>query len=150
MINDYIKMTGKLEVILTDASGFTKQKFIVPNAVVTAGKNVIASRLAGLAGLKAVMSHMSVGTTSTTPVAANTTLGAEIALSRVALSSTTLLNNVVTYSATFPAGTGTGAIVEAGIFNASSAGDMLCRTVFSVVNKSADDTLTINWNVTIN
>jgi hypothetical protein len=55
----------------------------------------------------------------------------------------------VQYVATFSAGTGTGAITEAGIFNASSAGTLLCRTVFSVINKGALDTLVITWKVTV-
>jgi hypothetical protein len=55
----------------------------------------------------------------------------------------------VTYVATFPAGTGTGAVTEAGIFNASSSGTMLCRTVFPVVNKQSGDSMTITWTVTV-
>jgi hypothetical protein len=55
----------------------------------------------------------------------------------------------VTYVATFSAGTGTGAVVEAGIFNAASAGTMLCRTVFAVVNKGVDDAMTITWQITV-
>ena len=49
----------------------------------------------------------------------------------------------------FAAGSGTGAITEAGVFNASSGGTMLCRTVFSVVNKGADDSMTITWTITV-
>jgi hypothetical protein len=56
---------------------------------------------------------------------------------------------VATYVASFPAGTGTGAVTEAGIFNASSGGTMLCRTVFSVVNKGADDAMSITWTITV-
>ena len=47
------------------------------------------------------------------------------------------------------AGEGTGALTEAGIFNASSSGTMLCRTEFSVVNKGASDSMTITWTVTV-
>ena len=47
------------------------------------------------------------------------------------------------------AGTGTGAITEAGILNASSSGTLLCRTVFSVVNKGSADAMTITWTVTV-
>ena len=45
--------------------------------------------------------------------------------------------------------TGTGAITEAGILNAGSGGTLLCRTVFSVVNKASSDSMTITWTVTI-
>ena len=44
---------------------------------------------------------------------------------------------------------GTGAVTEAGIFNASSGGTMLCRTVFAVVNKGADDGMSITWQITV-
>ncbi len=56
---------------------------------------------------------------------------------------------VVTYVCAFSAGEGTGALTEAGIFNASSSGTMLCRTEFNVVNKGASDSMTITWTVTV-
>jgi hypothetical protein len=68
---------------------------------------------------------------------------------RVLLSGNSVTNNAITYTATFPAGTGTGAITEAGIFNASTAGTMLCRTTFPVVNKQAGDTIAVTWVVTV-
>ena len=55
----------------------------------------------------------------------------------------------MTYVASFGAGDGTGAITEAGLFNAASGGDMLCRTTFSVVNKGSQDSMTITWEVTV-
>lgn len=53
------------------------------------------------------------------------------------------------YVATFGPGVGTAAITEAGIFNAASAGTMLARTAFPVINKGALDTLTLTWKVTV-
>jgi hypothetical protein len=90
---------------------------------------------------------MAVGTTSTAAAIGDTTLGAETA--RVALTSGTASGGVVTYVATFAPGTGTGALVEAGILNASSVGTLLCRTTFAVVNKGASDSMTITWTVTV-
>ena len=145
-MEEFLKATGKLDIILKDSDGNIKQELHVPNLVVTVGKTFIASRMVGTSS--PVMNHMAIGTNATAPVSANTTLGTEVA--RVALSSATATANTVSYSATFPAGTGTGAITEAGIFNAASSGTLLCRTTFAVVNKSASDVLTINWNVTIN
>lgn len=139
MIQDNIKATGHVTVRL---NGEVVQE--IPNLVVTSGKNFIASRMTGTT---TAMSHMSIGSTSTAAAVGDTALGAE--LGRVALSSGTTTGAVTTYSASFPAGTGTGAVVEAGVFNASSAGTMLCRTTFAVVNKGANDTLTITWNITI-
>ena len=146
MLNETIKVTGELSIVLLDELQNIKQEIHVPNLVLTVGKNFIADRMIGTAS--AVMSHMAVGTSNAGLSAGNTTLGAEIA--RVALTSSVRTNNSIRYTATFAPGTGTGALVEAGILNAASAGTLLCRTTFSVVNKDAADTLTINWDVTIN
>lgn len=147
-IQDAIQMKGRLNIVLTDAFGEVKEQREVDNLVVTVGKNYIASRMKDATAT--AMSHMAVGTTSTAAAVGDTTLGAEIASSRTALTSTTVTTNSVAYVCTFGAGVGTGAVVEAGIFNAASAGTMLCRTVFSVINKGASDTLTITWTVTVN
>ena len=146
MINDSIKLTGELKLTLTRPDGHVKHEVIVPNLVVTTGKNYIASRMKDASAT--AMSHMAIGTGSTAAAAGNTALGSEAG--RVALTSTTVSNSDVAYVATFPAGTGTGAITEAGLFNASSSGTLLCRTVFSVINKAAADTLGITWTVTVN
>lgn len=140
MINDGLKLTGKLAIAL---NGEVVQE--VDNLVVTAGKGYVASRMKDATA--SAMSHMGIGTGSTAAAASNTALGSQSV--RVALSSTTVSSNEVTYTATFGAGSGTGAITEAGIFNASSSGTMLCRTVFSVVNKGASDSMTITWTVTV-
>jgi len=146
MINDSIKVTGELKLTLTRPDGNVKHEVIIPNLVVTTGKNYIASRMKDASAT--AMTHMAVGTGSTAAAAGNTALGTETG--RVALTSTTVSTNNVAYVATFPAGTGTGALTEAGILNASSSGTLLCRTVFSVINKASADTLGITWTVTVN
>jgi len=148
MFNDAIKMTGNLKLVLTDEHGNVKQEEEVKNLVVTVGKDFIASRMKDATAT--AMTHMEVGTGTTAANVADTTLQSAVASSRVTLTSTTVTTNNVAYVATFPAGTGTGALTEAGLFNASSSGTMLCRTVFSVINKGAADTLGITWTVTVN
>ena len=140
MINDGLKLTGKLKIAL---NGETVQE--VNNLVVTDGKEYVASRMKDATAT--AMSHMAIGSGSTAAAAGNSSLGTE--LGRVALTSTAVSGAVVTYTATFAAGTGTGAVTEAGILNASSSGTLLCRTVFSVVNKGASDSMTITWTVTV-
>lgn len=147
MITDTINPKGQLRIQLTGPDGSVKVDETVKNLVVTAGKNWIASRMYDT-GIPNEMSHMAVGTDNTSAAAGDTALISESA--RVALSTTTVSTNTVEYVATFGAGTGTGALVEAGILNAGSGGTLLCRTVFSVVNKGSDDTLTITWTITIN
>jgi len=148
MYIDNVKLKGSLELVLRDQFGNIKEKRLERNLVVTAGLAYIVSRMKDATAT--AMSHMAVGTNNTAAAAGNTTLNTETA--RVALDSTTLVTTTVTndsiqYVATFGAGTGTGALVEAGILNAASAGTLLCRTVFSVINKGALDSLTVTWKV---
>lgn len=140
MFTDFPKMTGRLQIAI---NGEVVRD--IDNLVVTTGRNFVASRMGGTS--PAVMSHMAVGTNNTAAALADTTLGTELA--RVALTSSNVSANVITYVATFPAGTGTGALTEAGVLNNTSGGTLLCRTVFSTVNKSASDTMTVTWAVTI-
>ena len=140
MLNDGLKLTGKLSIAL---NGEVVQE--VPNLVVTAGKGYVASRMKDASAT--AMSHMGIGSGSTAAAASDTALGNQLA--RTSLTSSTVSGADVVYVDTFPAGTGTGAVTEAGLFNASSGGTMLCRTVFSVVNKGASDAMTITWTVTV-
>jgi hypothetical protein len=144
MINENIKVTGDVSIKLFDEQGNVKDERVIKNLVVTTGKGFIASRMIGT---PTAMSHMAVGSSSTAPAAGDTALGAE--LGRSALGSSTVNAAVVTYTASFPAGVGTGAVVEAGIFNAASSGTMLCRTTFAVVNKGANDGMSITWTITV-
>jgi len=140
MLHDNFKMTGRLSIAINDA---VVQE--VPNLVVTDGKEYVASRMKDTS--KSSMSHMGIGTGSTAAAAGDSALGGQV--DRNALTSTTVSGATVTYVSTFAAGEGTGAITEAGLFNASSAGDMLCRTVFAVVNKQSADSMTITWAVAV-
>ena len=143
--NDETRALGKLTIEVKDKDGKLKQREEVKNLVVDTGLAYIASRMKEASAT--AMSHMARGTGSSAAAAGNTALGTEAA--RVALTSTTVTSNAVAYVASFAAGTGTGAITEAGILNAASSGTLLCRTVFSVVNKGASDSMTITWTVTI-
>ena len=149
MLNDKLKLAGEVKLVLRDKDGNIKDTREVKNLVVNTGLAFIISRMAGTA--KNVMSHMALGSSSTAAAAGQTDLVSMLG-SREALDSTTITgtnNEKIQYVATFEAGDATGAVVEAGIFNASVGGDMLCRTVFSVVNKAADDTLAITWTITL-
>lgn len=144
MIRDDIKATGAVQIQLFDKSGAPKHTQTIPNLVVTTGKAFIAARMVGT---PTAMSHMAIGANNTAAAAGDTALGSE--LGRVALTSATSAGAVVTYVATFGPGVGTGGVVEAGILNAGSGGTLLCRTVFAVVNKGADDTMAITWTITV-
>ncbi len=149
MFKENIRATGQVSFVLTDENGNIKQQDS-KNLVVNPGLEFIVSRMIDTSD--AVMSHMAIGTGTTAASAAQTALVTESA--RVALTSSTIVTTTVTndsaqYVATFGPGEGTAAITEAGIFNAASAGTMLARTVFPVINKGALDTLSLTWKITV-
>jgi hypothetical protein len=144
MINDDLIMTGALTI---EKNGEVVRK--VKNLVVTVGKAWVAKRMADQ---DTVMTHMEVGTGTTAAAASQTALvAAGLTGGRAALtvSGGTVSGATINYSATWAAGAATGAITEAGIFDAATSGEMLARTVFAVVNKGVSDSVTISWTITI-
>jgi len=149
MTQSTLKLAGRLSLRLYGSDGLLKDSRDVSNLIVGTGLGHIASRMTSTSS--GVMSHLQLGTGSTAATAANTTL--ETAISpRNALTSTTsggTYSEQLTYKATFIAGEATGSLREAGIFNASSGGTMLCRTVYPIINKGAGDTLEVTWTVSL-
>jgi len=139
MIYDDLKLTGALTIALNDVIVQETE-----NLVVTAGKNWVADRMNNA---NTVMTHMAVGTGTNAAAAGDTSLQTQN--DRNALTSTTVTANAVAYVATWAAGDATAALTEAGILDAASGGDLLARTVFSVVNKGAADSMTITWTITV-
>ncbi len=155
--HEYIKPSGNLNITITNEFGIVTKEFSVNNLVVTAGKNWITGRLKNTSAPHTIsdeMSHMAIGTETTTiaadPVAlGDTTLGTELVRTTLTPTGGEVANNDITFTATFsPSETYTGTITEAGIFNANSGGTMLCRTKFLAVNKAAADIMTVVWTIT--
>lgn len=146
MTQDKLTLNGKkqrwtMRLVLRDAKGRIKARRVVHNTVTTAGKNGAADQVLASPSL-GKPTHMAIGTGSPS----GTALGTE--LDRNALTSKTRSNAVVTMVGDWAAGDGTGALTEAGVFDASSTGNMWMSTSFSVVNKAAADTLSITWTFT--
>ena len=146
MINEDLKLRGDVAIVLKDKDGNVKDSREIHNLVVSAGLEFICSRMAGTSA--DVMSHMALGSDTTAAAAGQTDL-LSILGSREALDSSTASNNTITYVSSFEAGEGTGAVTEAGVFNAASSGTMLCHVIFPVVNKQADDTMSVTWIITL-
>lgn len=145
-VNESTKATGLVKVVQTNSAGKIVKEFTVPNLVVTSGRAHIAEKIVAGAGAPVSMSHMAIGTGNANPVAVDTTLGTEVA--RVVVNAS-VTGTTIVYNATFGQGQGGGAITEAGIFNSSTGGTMLCRVVFSQVNKAPTDSIAITWTVSI-
>lgn len=143
MIKDSFPIKGELQILIRNTLTGEVVERLEKNLIVSVGKSYIASRMAS--NTSPVMSMMAVGTNSTAPSASDTSLGAQLVSVSLAVAGGTPSDNTVLYTATFPPGVGTGALVEAGIFGSV----MLSRTTFTVINKGANDEMTINWTITI-
>lgn len=143
---DKVALKGHMHAVLKDRDGSVKQVEDVDNLITTVGRNAIIERLDSSPST-GQPTHMAIGTGSGSPAAGDTALTTE--LDRNALTSNTSSANVLTMVGDWAAGDGTGAITEAGIFNASSGPSLYARALFSVINKAAGDTLQITWTFTL-
>lgn len=121
------------------------------NLITSAGKAGMASRCNG-DGAEAAFTYLAVGIGTTAANVADTTLVTEItdsglarASASVSRTTTTVSNDTAKLSKTWTV-TGNKAITEAGALNASSAGTLLGRQVFSAVNVVATDNFQIDYS----
>lgn len=142
-----IKMYGAFTVVLKKANGEVEVVH-KDNLIVDSGFDLIADAIFNPTRPGAAQ-YIAIGTSSTAAAAGQTALVAQLSTRAVATYAHTPGTKVATVEYTFLPGTHTGAIVEAGIFNASSGGTMFDRVVFPVVNKGADDTLTTTFTLTM-
>lgn len=130
---DLLKLTGKYNLKIIDRDGKLKEDITVNNLVTSAGKALLAS-LCGDASANP-FTYIAVGTSSTAVsvgqtalIAETTTNGLQRASGTVDRTTTTVTNDTYRITKTFTA-TGTVAVEEVGIFNASSSGTMLSRAL---------------------
>ena len=142
-----LRLRGAVELRLYRANGeiIVRRK---DNLIVDVGFDFIADVIGLSSGRPGAMSHIAVGTGVVAAAAGDTVLGAELARKAAAYAHTAG-TKVFTFETTFDPGEATGAITEAGVFNAATAGTMLDRVVFAVINKGSDDTLTQKFTFTM-
>lgn len=136
-----------MKIELFDKDGQVKDVRDIHNTVTSAGKNGLMDQVLATPTL-AKPGWIELGTGS--PAA--TLLGSYISGSRVAVTSKTRSENVITMIGDWAAGIGTGAITEAGVFDVATqnTANMWMSASFAVINKGADDTLRITWTLTGN
>lgn len=134
--------------------GFWSDSLKAKNLITNAGFAGVASRING-AGSEAAFTYVAVGTGTTAAAAGNTTLETELAasgLSRAAATAsrvtTTQTNDTAQLQLTYTV-TGSAAVTESGVLNASSGGVLLNRNVFSAVNVANGDSLQITHKIKV-
>ena len=144
-IREEILLSSNMKLELFDENGVLKILREVHNTVTLAGKYGTMDLLLAIPTF-AKPNWMAVGN----GIPSGTLLGGEIA--RVVLDSKTRNNNGVTFICTFPAGTGTGTLIEAGLFDIATANtiNMWLSGTFASIPKTGADSLVITWTLTQN
>jgi len=140
-VDGKLNVTGCLQVVM---NGKLHSEF--DNLVVTAGKEWVAGMMTGVGN---AVSHMAVGTSTSIASVGQTALVAEIDRNALTVAGGTAVAATVQYACTWGAGDGNGALTEAALFDNSSGGNMIARTVFNVITKDPEDVMTIIWTITI-
>ena len=146
---DKYPIKGHLVIELFDPEGKLKDRREMKNTITALHDVTVADRLAG--GTDDLIDNTGIGTTSGGKSTASTALEAEVA--RVVDDSDTqgagAADNDVVHIATFGAGVGTGALLEAGLFTDVNPGATLqAYKEFAAVNKAAGDSLVTTWTIT--
>jgi len=136
-----VEVTGKLQVLM---NGKLHSEF--KNLVVDAGKEWVAGMMTGVGN---AMTHMEVGSGTTVASAGQTALVSAIDRNALQTAGGTQTANTVQFACTWGDGDGDGVLTEAGLFDQSTGGVMLARTVFDVINKGSGDVMTIVWTITV-
>ena len=141
------KIKGHMKIVLKDKDGKVLQTVEKDNTITNGMDAHVADQLSDSGD--GAIGYMGVGTGS--GQGASDT-GLATPLVNVALTSTTqgtgADDNDVIYVGNFNAGTGTGALTEAGLFLTNDNTSMMAYNSFSVINKGASDTLKITWTIT--
>lgn len=146
---DALKFKGRWFIKLYGDDGVLKQETSGENVITSNGLEYVASFLnsAAAAASTFTMKYVAIGTDSTAEAASNTALGTE--LSRTTGTVSYVSNAMYRVTATFAAGSGTGAIVEYGLFSSSTGGTMFSRDTEAVITKGAGDSLVVQTDITL-
>lgn len=144
-MEDKVKVSGSVLLELIDPEGNVVDRFKKDNLVVTAGLTLLLSRLGGSGN---ALTHTGIGSGTTPPAPADTDLQTSIIRRVFDTPGGSVVGTTITFYCLIPAGTGTGTITEAGLFNALSGGTMFSRIVFDAMTKSASLSLAVSWTIT--
>jgi len=148
-----LNLIHNVSLRLFDASGNVKDERFIHNYITTAGKVAVTKQVIGDASAGSQPAKFNYGALGSSASSASST--ALTALNSELTAGSRAQDTGPTFSGaqgdlvfSFAAGVGTGAVKEAGLFNAASSGTMLARVTFSTVNKGATDAMQVTWQIT--
>ena len=145
---DSLKIYTNVEIEKINVeTGVVREVTKAHNLVTLVGLNQIRNSLAG--DSITFPTHLAIGTSATAATIANTTLGAEVFRDTLTAKNK-ISNGVMQYKYYLSSTDGNGSTyAEAGLLNASSAGDMLARVTHTADAKTSAEAWTYTWTVTI-
>ena len=144
-----IKVTGAIEITLIGPNGEVKDTRKIKNIVTSTGKASMAAWLASPTQTLPFMQYIALGTGQTPVATTDVALQSELTVPGYSRSQGALSSAASSWTnlATFAPGNGTAFITEAGILSTATSGILLAHQVFTVINKTALDTLSIKWTI---
>jgi len=153
-------LKGYFSITHSDADGNLIRYIQTDNLVVNEGMECVSDLVFGTTSCtgEGVQQFLALGTGTVAPVDGNLALGTESGTcARVqdatpAIDTSTTGQRAVTVSSTFSGGTCEGqAFGETGVFDASSSGNMLARSLITpTITLGVGDTISVDYTVTIN
>jgi len=146
--NDNLGLHGQFVLVAAHSDGEVFATREIKNLITTAGLAEVAKMLIGAASDG--FDYVAIGIGNTAPNIADTTLDSEITTNggaRAQSSTESTTAAVATIPVTFNF-TGSFAVVEVGLLNAASTGDLLARQIFAAINVASGDSLTATWTIT--
>jgi hypothetical protein len=142
-----IEAIANVKLTARDAEGNVFDEREVHNLVVNAGLEWIKEHAHDSADSTDIMKFTSVGDDDDPAPAVGQTILENQLGTRTSGTYASGATGVCTITGLHTA-TGSWAVIEAGLHDASTAGSMLARVIFSVINLSTDDELTVEWTIT--
>jgi uncharacterized circularly permuted ATP-grasp superfamily protein len=139
------KLTGRVIYELYDENRQLKERRIVPNMLVTNGRNYLSVFLAIQNHSSYFMQYIGLGSDVTPVTPSDVSLVSELPTRVAGVVSATL--GVWQVVSTFNPGVNTGTINEAGLFSDATGGVMMARQVSGIMTKGPLDELVVTWQI---
>ena len=139
-----VEGTVEFKITRKDGSVITQT---YKNLITAWGLETMAAALAGSA-INPAIQYLALGTGSTAPIEADTSLEAETNRELVTVTHLTGADaKKVEYNKAWAEGAITGTFREAGLFDAASLGNMFNRNVYSEITVAVTDTFEVTWTI---
>lgn len=152
MKRDVGKIEHNLFIKLVGPDGEIKEDRVYHNIITDVGRVAAMEQIVGAdsgGAQPAKFNYVGIGEGTTSEVVGDTDIESEIGTRIQDTDPDYPSTGTGEIVATFPPGNGTGAITECGLLNHVSAGTLLARKTFSVINKAVGDYLIIVWQVSL-